>query len=82
MVLAGLLVGAAGRVVTASVIGANIGGGLVLLVGVPVVAALVIGAAVWSVDLLRRPVLAPDGVPFDRTDEAEAVPRSLRDHNR
>jgi hypothetical protein len=57
LVLAVCLVDAGGRVVTAAVIGANIGGGMVLLVGTPTVGALLVGATVWSVDLLRRPTV-------------------------
>ncbi|MFC4495773.1 hypothetical protein ACFPA8_16715 [Streptomyces ovatisporus] len=54
LVAAGLLAGAGWRVVTAGVIGANIGAGLILVVGTPLVAGLVlwaIGRGVW----LARP---------------------------
>jgi hypothetical protein len=47
LVLAGALCGAGWRVLTAGVIGANIGAGLVLWVGAPMVAALV-GLAVFD----------------------------------
>jgi hypothetical protein len=47
LMLAGTLCGAGWRVLTAGVIGANIGAGLVLWVGAPIVAALV-GLAVFD----------------------------------
>ncbi|MFD5629630.1 hypothetical protein [Streptomyces sp. NPDC127072] len=50
LVMAGLLVGAGWRVLTAGVVGANIGAGLVVLVMAPAVAGLVlwaVGRGVW-----------------------------------
>ncbi len=51
---AGCIVGLGWRVLTAGVIGANIGAGLFILVGGPVVAALVLFALARSVFLLVR----------------------------
>jgi len=53
MTLVGAIIGLAGRVMTAAVVGANIGGGFMLLFGTPVVLALVIGSIVWSIQTLR-----------------------------
>jgi hypothetical protein len=53
LVGAGIIVGAGWRVLTAGVIGANIGAGLVILFGGPVVLALLLWAAVRSVYLVR-----------------------------
>ena len=53
MTLVGAIIGLAGRVMTAAVVGANIGGGFMLLFGTPVVLALVIGSTVWSIQTLR-----------------------------
>ena len=53
MTLVGAIIGLAGRVMTAAVVGANIGGGFMLLFGTPVVLALVIGSIVWSIQILR-----------------------------
>ena len=52
VVIAGAIIGAGYRVMTAAVVGANIGGGLMLMFGVPVVAFLVVRAAwlVWRGD--------------------------------
>ncbi|QPP08326.1 hypothetical protein G4Z16_20165 [Streptomyces bathyalis] len=50
LMVAGLIVGAGWRVLTAGVVGANIGAGLVVLFGAPVVVALALWAAgrgVW-----------------------------------
>ena len=46
LVAAGMLLGLIGRMVTAGGIGANIGGGLAIMFGLPVVAALVLVAVV------------------------------------
>lgn len=54
VVLAGIIVGGALRVVTAGVIGANIGAGLVLLFAVPAVLGLVGFAMIRSGQLVRR----------------------------
>lgn len=51
---AGLLLGAGYRIVTAGVIGANIGAGLTFLLGGPLLLALLLAAAVLAVR--RRPV--------------------------
>jgi hypothetical protein len=53
LLLAGLIVGAGWRVLTAGVIGANIGAGLVILFGGPAVAALLLWAVFRSVHLAR-----------------------------
>ncbi|GAA1863814.1 MULTISPECIES: hypothetical protein [Pseudonocardia] len=53
-VLAGLLVGWAGRVMTAASIGANIGGGLMLLIGLPLSGILVLAAVVTALVIARR----------------------------
>jgi hypothetical protein len=53
LLLAGLVTGLGWRIVTAGVIGANIGAGLVVLFGCPVVAACGIWSSVWSVVLVR-----------------------------
>jgi hypothetical protein len=53
MVVAGAVVGAGWRVMTAGVVGANIGAGLVLLFGGPVVAALLLWTGFRSLYLLR-----------------------------
>jgi hypothetical protein len=49
---AGIVAGLGGRVVTAGTIGANIGGGLVIIVGGPLVALLLLWSAGWSARLL------------------------------
>lgn len=54
ILFAGLIVGAGGRVVTASVDGANIGAGLVLLVGPPLVLIMIVIAVVRTISLLRQ----------------------------
>jgi hypothetical protein len=54
LLAAGLIVGFGWRAMTAGVIGANIGAGLVVLLGGPAVAALLIWAAVYSIRLLHR----------------------------
>ena len=55
LVAAGLITGAAGRVVTAGSMGANIGGGMAILVGGPVVAGLLVAAlVVWIRQLQTR----------------------------
>lgn len=53
MTLVGAIIGFAARVMTAAVVGANIGGGFMLLFGPPVVLALVIGSIVCSIQTLR-----------------------------
>lgn len=53
MTLVGVIIGLAGRVMTAAVVGANIGGGFILLFGPPVLLVLVIGSIVWSIQILR-----------------------------
>ena len=54
--VAGVLLGFGARAVTAGVIGANIGGGLFMLLGLPFVAVLLIAAAAnaWT-EIRRRP---------------------------
>ncbi|NJP34519.1 hypothetical protein [Micromonospora thermarum] len=54
LVVAGALVGYAARVLTAGVIGANIGAGLIVLVGGPVLAVLLVVAAVAAWRLRPR----------------------------
>jgi hypothetical protein len=58
LLVAGVIVGSGWRAMTAGVIGANIGAGLVVLFGGPVVAASLIWAIAYSIRLLprRRPV--------------------------
>jgi hypothetical protein len=53
MLVAGVIVGAGWRVVTAGAVGANIGAGLVVLFGAPVVAALVLWTVLRSLYLVR-----------------------------
>jgi hypothetical protein len=53
LLVAGVIVGAGWRVITAGVIGANIGAGFVVLVGGPLVAALLLWAMFRSLYLLR-----------------------------
>ncbi|MFC6022024.1 hypothetical protein ACFP2T_38405 [Plantactinospora solaniradicis] len=62
LLAAGVTVGFGWRVMTAGVIGANIGAGLMILLGGPVVAALLIGAIAYAIrlSLRRRP---PDQGP-------------------
>ena len=52
--LAGVGAGAGGRWVTAKTNGANIGGGLILIGGVPSLAVVLTGATWWSLALLKR----------------------------
>jgi hypothetical protein len=54
LLTAGLIVGFGWRVMTAGVIGANIGAGLVVLLGGPAVATLLIWATAYSIHLLHR----------------------------
>jgi len=54
LVVAGVIVGAGWRVLTAGVVGANIGAGLVVIVGGPVVAGLVLWALVRGLLLANR----------------------------
>jgi hypothetical protein len=54
LLAAGFIAGAGWRVLTAGVIGANIGGGFVLIFGSPVLAALLLWALARSIDLLHR----------------------------
>ncbi len=54
LLAAGLLVGAGWRVMTAGVIGANIGAGLVVLFGGPLLTGLLLWAAGWSIYLMVR----------------------------
>lgn len=64
LVVAGVVVGLGWRVITAGGIGANIGGGLTLLFGLPFVAVLLIVAAVNALALRRRARRrAADGLP-------------------
>jgi hypothetical protein len=53
MTVAGVYVGAAERVMTAAVSSANIGGGLMILFGVPFLVVLVGGSVIWSSHTLR-----------------------------
>ncbi|MDX3077390.1 hypothetical protein ACIP98_15075 [Streptomyces sp. NPDC088354] len=64
LVAAGALAGAGWRVVTAGVIGANIGAGLVILLGGPLVAALLAwsaGRGLWLARARRRGPRPPRG---------------------
>ena len=61
MSVAGALIGAGSRVLTAGVIGANIGAGLVLGVGVPIVVFLVGSAVVDWLSLRARRRRRPQG---------------------
>ncbi|MBF9132094.1 hypothetical protein I0C86_24485 [Plantactinospora sp. S1510] len=54
LLTAGVLVGSGWRLMTAGVIGANIGAGLTVLLGGPVVAALLIWATCYATCLSRR----------------------------
>ena len=54
LTVAGVIVGAGWRVMTAGVLGANIGAGLVVLLGGPVVAGLVLWALIRTVWLTTR----------------------------
>ena len=53
LLAAGFIAGASWRVMTAGVIGANIGAGLVIMLGGPLVLGLVIWALAFSVHLAR-----------------------------
>ena len=67
LVMAGLLVGVGWRVITAGVIGANIGAGFVILIGGPLVAGLLawaLGCGVW----LAIPGPGGDGPSSDGGD--------------
>ncbi len=57
----GVIAGIGGRVVTAAVIDANIGGGLVILSGGPTVIVLVAITAWWSARILRSTGQSPGG---------------------
>ncbi len=57
----GAIVGLAVRVVTAGVVGANIGGGIVILFGGPFVAVLIGWAGVSAASLVRRRRADPQG---------------------
>src|SRR5215469_11876127 len=62
LMAAGFITGAGWRVMTAGVIGANIGAGFVVMFGTPLVAALLVWAVARSIYLvhrLRRPVTPP-----------------------
>ncbi|MFF0890582.1 hypothetical protein [Streptomyces sp. NPDC003456] len=52
LVVVGLMAGAGWRILTAGVVGANIGAGLVIILGAPVAAALVVWALARSVWLV------------------------------
>jgi hypothetical protein len=54
LIIAGLLIGCGWRVLTAGVVGANIGAGLVIMVGGPVVAGLLLWAVGRGFWLARR----------------------------
>jgi hypothetical protein len=54
LMAAGFITGAGWRVMTAGVIGANIGAGFVVLLGGPLVAALLVWAVARSIYLVRR----------------------------
>ncbi len=53
LALSGAVVGAAGRVLTAAVVGANIGGGFIILFGFPMLLVLVIGVSVRTFQVVR-----------------------------
>jgi len=55
LLLIGMSAGAGWRVMTAGVIGANIGAGLIILVGGPAAASLALWSLVWSAYLLLHP---------------------------
>src|SRR5262245_42628019 len=59
LLLAGFVVGAGERVVTAGVIGADIGGGFVLLVGGPIVVATLVWSVAYPVYVRRRRARGP-----------------------
>jgi len=61
LVGAGWIVGSSVRVLTAGVIGANIGGGFVAFFGGPLVFALIVWAGVRAVSLMRRTRPEPIG---------------------
>lgn len=54
VVVVGVILGAVFRVLTAGVVGANIGGGLVLFLAIPVVLGLVVFALIRSMRLLAQ----------------------------
>lgn len=58
-VAAGVVLGLSYRVLTVAVIGANIGAAFAVLVGGPLVVALLLWAAGWTVVMLRRPAPGP-----------------------
>ncbi len=54
LMAAGFITGAGWRVMSAGVIGANIGAGIVVLFGVPLVAALLVWAVARSIYIVHR----------------------------
>ena len=56
LMLAGVLLAGVGRIATAGVVGANIGGGLAMFFGAPTVVALVVCAALGARWIRRHPV--------------------------
>jgi len=60
MTLVGVIVVLTGRVVTAGVIGANIGSGLMIQFGTPAVVVLVTGSIVRSIHILHTTSPAPN----------------------
>jgi hypothetical protein len=70
-VLAGLMLGAGWRVVTAGVLGANIGGGLLVMFGGPVVLVLMLGGRYPG----HRPVVGP---PLRRPHAETAIVRTRK----
>ena len=59
--VAGAVMGVAERVMTAAVSGANIGGGMTILFGVPFVVVLVGGSVIWSIHTFRATHLVDGG---------------------
>lgn len=59
--VAGAIAGMAERVMTAAVDGANIGGGLMVLFGTPVILVLLLGSMLRSIHILRTTHLPGDG---------------------
>ena len=57
----GIIVGVGERVITAAVIGANIGGGIVLLFGPPTVLFLLAVSIMWSIRILRTTRVSRSG---------------------
>lgn len=76
LVVAGLILGAGWRVLTAGVIGANIGAGFVVVVGVPLVVMLLLWSLARGLWLALAPPRPDDGGPGRRPRTSGVTTRS------